>query len=302
MLGFSNWVAWRQSNYYFQAANAFVFVFCLLAIPATLFFAFDPSARAAETDQAVPDFSGYWVRPEPGPARIFYQPESGPGPIVFAEDAGEMRQGIPMMGDHTNPILLPHTAAAVKAQADRFRAGEFIWPAWSLCFHSGVPLVLNMAEPVQFLQTKDQITIIYQRGQQVRRIDLNKAHPQNPAPQWYGHSVGHYEGPHTLVVDTIAQDTRSVVDRFGTPKSPAMRIVERYTVSADGQRLDVDFAVEDSNMFTTAWSSKVAYEKIPPRTDDGPMEPPFAEIICPENNRNPSGGDFPSPFDDTPDF
>lgn len=259
-------------------------------------------AGAAEATQTVADFSGYWMRPEAGPRRIFYQPESGPGPITFAADAGEMRRGIPMMGDHTNPILLPHAAEAVKAQADIFREGGFVWPAWSLCRHPGIPLALNMTEPVQFLQTEDQVTIIYQRGQQVRRIDLNKPHPDSPQAQWNGHSVGHYEGTDTLVVDTIAQDTRSVVDRFGTPKSPAMRIVERYTISDDGRTLNVEFMVEDPLTFATAWSSHVPYEKLPPRIEDGPQEPEFAEINCAENNRNPGGGDFFNPFDDTPDF
>jgi hypothetical protein len=274
----------------------------------------------------IPNFSGYWARPEAGPARIFYEPENGPGPVGFAADAGEMRRGIPMMGDHTNPVLLPHAAAAVKAQADLFRAGEFAWPAWSLCRHPGIPLALNMSEPVQFLQMDDQIIIMYQRGQQVRRVDLNKPHPQNPLVEWNGHSVGHYEGQNSLVVDTIAQDTRSVIDRFGTPKSAAIRVVERYTISPDGQSLKVEFTVEDPGMFTTAWSSHVPYEKmysmqgapwlsigpsIPvlakvshagPRTTDEPQEREFAEINCSENNRNPSGGEFPNPFDDTPDF
>ncbi len=242
------------------------------------------------------------MRPEAGPRRVFYQPDSGPGPITFAADAGEMRRGIPMMGDHTNPILLPHAAEAVRAQADLFRAGEFVWPAWSLCRHPGVPLALNMAEPVQFLQTGDQVTIIYQRGQQVRRIDLNASHPDQPLVQWNGHSVGHYEGARTLVVDTIAQDTRSVVDRFGTPKSPAMRVVERYTISEDGQSLLVEFTVEDPLTFTVAWSSHISYQRMPPRTDTGPQEREFAEINCAENNRDPSGGEFSGPVDNTPDF
>ena len=285
----------RRNN---RAAGPCAAALCAIALS----FAPAPNTSAAEAGQSIPDFSGYWARPEPGPERIFYQPENGPGPIGFAADAGEMRRGIPMMGDHTDPILTPQAAAAVKAQADLFRSGGFAWPAWSLCRHPGVPLALNMAEPVQFLQTEDQVTILYQRGQQVRRIDINKSHPYRPSVQWNGHSVGHYEGTHTLVVDTIAQDTRSVVDRFGTPKSPAMRVVERYTISPDGRKLNVEFMVEDPVMFTAAWSSHVPYEKLPPRNEDGPQEREFAEINCSENNRNPGGGDFLSPVDDTPDF
>jgi hypothetical protein len=298
MSGNSKLTVYRRLRCGLRGFRAFAIACCTLL----LVFTYAANIRAAEDTQEIANFSGYWMRPEPGPQRIFYQPENGPGPIGFAADAGEMRRGIPMMGDHTNPILLPQAAAAVKAQADLFREGGFAWPAWSLCRHPGIPLALNMTEPVQFLQTDDQVTIIYQRGQQVRRIDINKSHPDRPLVQWNGHSVGHYEGTHTLVVDTIAQDTRSVIDRFGTPKSPAMRIVERYTISPDGQTMNVEFMVEDPFMFTTAWSSHVPYEKLPPRIEDGPQEPDFAEINCAENNRNPGGGDFFSPFDDTPDF
>jgi len=292
----------KQSRCNIYAFGCFTAALCAGMICAALPLSLLPPAHAAEAQQTIPNFSGYWARPEAGPARIFYEPENGPGPIGFAADAGEMRRGIPMMGDHTNPVLLPQAAVAVKTQADRFRAGEFTWPAWSLCRHPGIPLALNMAEPVQFLQMDDQITIIYQRGQQVRRIDLNEPHPQNPLVEWNGHSVGHYEGQHSLVVDTIAQDTRSVIDRFGTPKSAAVRVVERYTISPDRQSLKVEFTVEDPGMFTTAWSSYVPYEKMPPRIADGPQEREFAEINCSENNRNPGGGEFPNPFDDTPDF
>ena len=159
-----------------------------------------------------------------------------------------------------------------------------------------------MINAVQFLQSEDQVTILYQRGQTVRRIYLNEGHPPNPALSWFGHSVGHYEGSDTLVIDTIAQDPRAVIDRFGTPKSEAMRIVERYTISADGQRLDIEFNVEDPRTFTTAWSAKVSYVRMPPGSGEGPQEAIFPEYICPENNRDAAGGAYPIPLATMPDF
>ena len=233
---------------------------------------------------------------------IFYPPESGPGPVVFSGEAGEIRQGMPYIGDDTNPVLLPHAAAAVRAQRDLYRNGEAVWSAFALCWPVGVPLAFSMVNAVQFLQSEDQVTIIYQRGQTVRRVYLNEAHPPDPEPSWFGHSVGHYEGPNTLVIDTIAQDSRAVVDRFATPKSEAMRIVERYSISEDGQRLDVKFNVEDPNNFTTAWSAKVGYAKIPPRRSEGAQAPIFEENICPENNRDAAGGLYPIPVATTPGF
>ncbi len=254
-------------------------------------------ARAAELRHTTPDFSGYWARPESGGNRIFYSPESGPGPIMNTDATTEFK-----IGDFTNSILLPHAAEAVKAHGDQGRAGQVLYPAWSLCWPSGVPLVLILAEPVQFLQTEDQVTILYQRGQQIRRIYLDQAHPENVRPSWYGDSIGHYEGSNTLVVDTIAQDTRSVVDRFATPKSEAIHVVERYTLSDDRQRIDVTFTVEDPNTFTTAWSARTGYVWLPSRRGFTPDREKIAEIICTENNRNAQGGDFLIPIDDTPDY
>lgn len=269
----------------------------LLAVAAQ-FLVFDSRPlQAAEEPHAVPDFSGYWMRPESGRNRIFYQPESGPGPIVIADDAGDY-----MIGDYSNPALLPHAAEAVRAHGDQGRAGVVLYPPWSMCWPSGVPLALNMAEPVQILQTEDQITILYQRGQQIRRIDLNREHPENITPSWYGHSVGHYEGGDTLVIDTIAQDTRSEVDRFGTPRSEAMRVVERYRVAEDRQSLTIEFMVEDPKTFTTPWSGRTGYVQRAADEENQLLSSQFEEIICAENNRDAAGGDFPIPVSDAEAF
>jgi hypothetical protein len=176
-------------------------------------------ALAAEGQHNIPDLSGYWARPEAPTVRVFQQPDSGPGPIVNIDDSVVFK-----IGDHDSPILLPHAAEAVRAHGDYGRASEVRYEPWALCLPAGVPHALNLAGPIQILQSEDQVTIVYQRGQQIRRIDLNRAHPENLTPSWYGHSVGHYEG-NSLVVDTVAQDSRSQVDSFGAPKSEAIRVV-----------------------------------------------------------------------------
>ncbi len=104
------------------------------------------------------------------------------------------------------------------------------------------------------------------------------------------------------MIDTIAQDPRALVDRFGTPKSEVMHVVERYRISEDRQRIDVEFNVEDPKTFTSAWSATVPYVPIPPRSGDALEEAIFAEIICPENNRNAAGGGYPIPMETNPDF
>jgi len=299
----SNWIAGRRS----QAAlcglggsTAAIGVIVAIIVSSAVFAA--PS-NAAENEPVIADFSGYWERPEPTvEVARFYSLGNGPEPVDFSAEAGEPRQGVLYIGDDTNPILLPNAAAAVRAQRDTYLRAKPVWSAWALCWPVGVPLAFSMVDAVQFLQTEDEVTIIYQRGQTVRRISLNEAHPPNPALSWFGHSIGHYEGENILVIDTIAQDPRAVIDRFGTPKSEAMRVTEKYMISADGQRIDVEFNVEDPKTFTTAWSATIGYEKHPPRTGEGPQEAIFAEIICPENNRDAGGGDYSIPVSALPDF
>jgi hypothetical protein len=51
---------------------------------------------------------------------------------------------------------------------------------------------------------------------------LNEQHSTRVTPNWYGHSIGHFEG-NTLVVDTVGFKTGplSMVDEFVTPHSGA---------------------------------------------------------------------------------
>jgi hypothetical protein len=238
-------------------------------------------------ESEVADFSGLWQRSEDADGRTFHPPAAGPGPILEIREQNGIR-----LGDVSNPILRPDAAAAVEAFNARGRTGEVVLPAWSLCWPSGVPLVLNMGEPIQFVQSRDQVTILYRRDMQVRRIYLNGAQPISHDPSWYGYSVGHYEGPNTLVVDTRHQNASALVDRFGTPRSEVIHVVERYTMMPDRSAIQVEFVVEDPETFTTPWKATLTY---------WPAQEPFVERICAENNKNPDGGLYPVPRDDNPD-
>lgn len=243
---------------------------------------------ALAQENVVPDFSGLWMREENANGRTFHPPASGPGPVMVLPDADPFR-----IGDYNSPILRPHAAEAVRAHGDRGVAGEVMMPAWSLCWPSGVPLVLNMGEPVQILQDSEYVVILYRRDMQVRRIKLNEGLPEEIEPSWYGTSVGHYEGPDTLVVETVGQNDKALVDRFGTPRSENIRVVERYKISPDRSALRVDFTVEDPETFTASWSGNVTYFVAPE---------PFVERICAENNKNPDGGLYQVPMAQDVDF
>ena len=79
------------------------------------------------------------------------------------------------------------------------------------------------------LQQKDEVTLIYVNGQNVRHVRMNARHPARVTPSWVGDSVGHYEGD-ALVIDTVGikPSLWPVIDRYGTPHSDALHVVERY--------------------------------------------------------------------------
>ncbi len=249
-------------------------------------------AAAHPDPKPVPSFAGLWQRNDQ-PFMQFLAPDSGRGPLhehpEYLRVAGDQQ---PFAGDPNDPLLLSWASDAI---ADRNRRQlveeEVILPAHSLCWPSGVPAALRLREPVQFLQTDDAVTIIYQRDHQVRRIHLNQPHSENGPKSWYGESIGHYEGD-TLVVDTIGLNDRTTTDWYGTPHTESLHVVERYRFVDGGSGLEVRFTVTDPGAFTAPWSAVVHYRNLGEQAQ-------FGEVICAENNKDASSGDdYPVPMAD----
>lgn len=245
------------------------------------------SAPGLAQEFEIPNLSGFWTRSDNAAGRSFQAPDNGPGPIMRAADSGPF-----WIAELDNPILGPEALAAVTAHAEIGRSGNISQPAWVLCWPPSLPLIVNMNDPVQILQSPDRVTIIYERDNQVRHIYLAEEHPEDLPRTWYGHSIGHYEGADSLVVDTIGQNDFALVDRFGTPRSESLHVVERYTIAPDRSSIAIEVIVEDPETFTTPWEARATY---------WPAEP-FHESVCAENNKDPSGGDFDVPIASEYDF
>jgi hypothetical protein len=230
-----------------------------------------------------------------------------------------------LIGDHTNPILQPHAAQAVKTQGETERArGPAPTPS-NQCWPGGVPFVLyNIG--MQMIQQPDRITILYSNDHEVRPVRLNATHPAVVTPSWYGDSVGHYEGD-TLVIDTVGVKIGpfAMVDMYGTPHTPALHVVERYRlIDADaareaedrgeknnfrlpnsdpgfapdrnykGKGLALQFTVEDDGAFTTPWTAGITYRR--------PLGH-WPEMVCAENPHKYRDGKAAAlPTADRPDF
>jgi hypothetical protein len=252
-----------------------------------------------------PDRNVGWVASGKGFGVDFVQPPSGPGPVTNdpaypyltnAEAARTGRQPTYRVADLSNPILKPWAVEQMKKANDEVLAGKIPFTADSRCYPSGVPsFLLFPANPVRFIQTPDQVLMIWQQDAQVRRVFLDRPHSADPKPSWYGESVGHYEGGDTLVVDTIGQNDKTFVDNYRTPHTTQMHVIERFKLIDGGRTIKVSVHVEDPGAFAMPWNAIQRYR----RTDDGPM----MEMVCAENNTGYFSYDVvPLPHADKADF
>jgi hypothetical protein len=232
-------------------------------------------AAIAADNPAAPDISGFWQHSVP--QEEWENPPSGPGPVRKMQGAKDLDPTYGgWMGDYHNPILQPWAAEAVRKEGEHEAAGGTAMTGQLTCRPSGVPGVFTVLAPVQIVQSPRVVAFLYQRDHQVRIVRMNAQHPAKPEPSYYGDSVGHYEGD-TLVIDTIGMNDKTWTDRFGTPHTEALHVVERYTVTNGGKTLRDFFTVEDKGAFTTAWSAVLNYSRA--------RQTVLEEEVCAENNR-----------------
>jgi hypothetical protein len=135
-----------------------------------------------------------------------------------------------LVGDYRNPILTPEAAAVVKQKGELAISGKGFPNSQDQCRPMAPPFTFAMQLGFAMLPTTGgDIVILYDQNMNVRHIRMNGAHPANVVPSSMGDSVGRWEGD-TLVVDTVGikTDAFTSVDRFGTPQSESMHVVERY--------------------------------------------------------------------------
>ena len=182
--------------------------------------------------------------------------------------------------DTKDPILKPWAAAQIQGSNDELLNKKRGLPfnAQSRCWPGGVPGQLLFLEPVYFIQQPNEVIILWQRNQFVRRIRLADKHPENVKPSWFGDSIGHYEGGDTLVIDTIGLKggPNHFIDNFRTPHTDKLHVVERFTIAPDAKSLTAIVTVEDPDTFNGPLTLKniwrrnnVAIEESICAADDG---------------------------------
>jgi hypothetical protein len=119
--------------------------------------------------------------------------------------------------------------------------------------------------PLEIVQNDAQVTILYESFHEVRRIFLDgRGFPEKLPHRAMGYSVGHWEGS-TLVVETKML-TPGYVDLAGQPLSENSRVVERMSLSADGQALRSELTLYDPENYARPITRHRAWRKTPQTT------------------------------------
>lgn len=155
-----------------------------------------------------------------------------------------------------NDLPLTPAAAAARAAFDPLRDEPT-----KNCAPKGMPFIMEQPYPMQITDEDGAIVIKMEEYDTVRRIAMNGAAPANRAPNILGISTGRWDGP-TLIVTTTDVTYRHV-NGTGIPLGPNASFEERFTLSADGSRLEYALTMTDPATFTAPVTLRKAWEYRP---------------------------------------
>jgi hypothetical protein len=142
-------------------------------------------------------------------------------------------------------VPLPLTEAARQAEAG-FDAVKYNMSLG--CAPKNMPYVMVAPSPTDFVDRGETILLRIEEFDVVRTIHMDSREDPSAQPKTpHGYSVGRWEGE-TLVVETGSVGAEYL--RPGVPLGPSASFVERFTPSADGNRLHYTVVMTDPYSLT----------------------------------------------------
>ena len=206
-----------------------------------------PAVAEDESGTSHPDLSGYWNLP--------YVPNMAQG----KEDT------------------VPYTPAGKAAFVNHDSKDD----PTGFCLYPGVPRIMQSPYPVQFVQTGNQLLMLFEYMKMWRAIPTDgRPHNKGIDSTFMGDSVGHWEGD-TLVIDTIALNDRTWLDTAGHQHSDKLHVIERLRRAAP-DAIAYEYIVDDPVMYAKPWKQERVMTPLKPT----PGLPELLEYECAENNKD----------------
>jgi len=188
----------------------------------------------------------------------------------------------------------PYVPDMTKDGKDQKGAGELPYSTWGAdnfkhydvskfdytghCLPFGLMRSINVGGyPIQIMQDDQYIALLFEQNTWFHVIFMNREHPKDLDPTWFGHSVGRWDGD-TLVVDTIGFNGSTRLDTLGHPHSDQLHLIERYTLT-DPQHIAYEMTIDDPKTYTKPWKNARVFTRMKPGQE-------LIEYSCEENNRD----------------
>jgi len=184
---------------------------------------------------AARDLSGVWMQKEPAAAL------NATTPRMTALGEALSRANKPTVG-----------AAASRDSNDPTLA----------CLPAGVPYILTVPVPFEFVQTATRLVQLFEYNHNVRQLYTDgRSHPSNlqetQQAQWMGHSTAQWDDD-TLVVDSVGFNGRTWLDRAGHPHSSELHLIERIR-RVNTTTLQYDVTIDDPKVYVTPWTTRLEF-------------------------------------------
>jgi hypothetical protein len=209
-------------------------------------------------------------------------------------DSGTRSRLTSLLSDPPNgrfPELTPKGKELNDKMRGSYKPGQTVFDTpddfdtWDRCITRGMPvsmLTRNYNVGIRVMQSPGYVVILLEMAHEARIIPTDGRPTLDPAVKEYlGESRGHWEG-NTLVVETKNFNGKPAMTNNGVPGSPpltpsseSMRIVERFTRTAD-DAIDYKMTVEDPVILTHSWTVEFPWK----------LDPKYAmfEYACHEGN------------------
>ena len=205
---------------------------------------------------SVGGYNSFWVDPGERVLRIDGQPRSS---IVIDPPDGRVPPYTPEAR-----ARLAQAAALRKTQGGEFDQPE-LRPLGERCIvsfgnNAGPPMLPNYFynNNYSIVQTADTVIIVSEMVHDARIIRIGGQHPPANVRQWFGDSIGRWEG------DTLVVETTNFYALHGFRNSwENLKVTERLKL-ADARTINYRFTVEDASTFTAPFTGELVFNAMAP--------------------------------------
>lgn len=210
-------------------------------------------------------------------------PRDASGRVLISSAPGEARglwapdysRGVPIMFDPADVAFKPWSQGLYEA-----RQAHDLEPH-ARCKASGGARQLLTPYGVEILELPElQRLYIFDIGgpHSYREVFMDgRSHPPDTEASSYGRHIGWWDGD-TLVVDSLAYNTKFWFERFGLPHTEAVHVTEYFT-RLDHDSLDYRFVMDDPLTYNAPVEMRMRLNWIP--------EEEVFEYVCQQSNYAP---------------